>query len=100
VRVPVLARLPMVNFKVLEVVAGFGLKDAETRVGRPEADKLTAPVKPFEGVMVTLVLPLEPRAMLRLAGEAESEKSGLREIVREMVVELIKLAQLPLTVTL
>ena len=48
VRVPVLARLPMVNVKVLEVVAGFGLKDAETRVGRPEADKLTAPVKPFE----------------------------------------------------
>ncbi len=99
IRVPVLARLPTVSVKVLEVVAGFGLKDAETRAGRPEADKLTLPAKPFAGVMPIVVTPLEPRAMLRLLGEAESEKFGARVIMREMAVELVRLAQFPVTVT-
>ena len=44
---PVVAVLVAVRVSVLEVVAGFGLNDAVTPLGRPEADKLTLPLKPF-----------------------------------------------------
>jgi hypothetical protein len=47
VTVPVVAVLLAVSVKVLVAVAGFGLKDAVTPVGKPEADKLTLPLKPF-----------------------------------------------------
>ena len=36
-----------VSVTVLAVLAGFGLNIAVTPVGRPEADKLTLPLKPF-----------------------------------------------------
>jgi Tfp pilus assembly protein PilZ len=47
VPVPVVAVLPAVSVKLLEVVAGLGLKMAVTPPGKPEADKVTAPLKPF-----------------------------------------------------
>ena len=47
VTVPVAAVLVAVRVSELEVVAGFGLNDAVTPLGRPEADKLTLPLKPF-----------------------------------------------------
>jgi hypothetical protein len=72
VKVPVAALVPAVNVKVLALVVLTGLKDAVTPLGRPEADRLTAPVKPFEGVTAMLLVPWLPCAMLRTFGEAES----------------------------
>ena len=60
VAVPVVAVLVAVRVMVLEPVAGFGLNDAVTPIGRPEADKLTPLVKPFCGVTVTLLVPPDP----------------------------------------
>ena len=60
VAVPVVAVLVAIRVMVLEPVAGFGLKDAVTPVGSPEADKLTPLVKPLCGVTVTLLVPLDP----------------------------------------
>ena len=99
VNVPVLARLPTVSVRVLEDVAGFGLNDADTLFGSPEADKLTVPAKPFDGAMVMLDLPFVPREMLKAEGEAERLKFGPGVTVKEIVVVLVKLAQTPLTVT-
>jgi hypothetical protein len=60
VAVPVVAVFVAVSVMVLEPVAGFGVKDAVTPVGSPEADKLTPLVKPLCGVTVTLLVPLDP----------------------------------------
>ena len=54
---PVVAVLLAVSVNVLVVVAGFGLKDAVTPLGRPDADKLTLPLKPFRGATVIVLVP-------------------------------------------
>jgi hypothetical protein len=46
VTVPVVAVVLAVSVRVLVLVVLVGLKDAVTPLGRPEADKLTLPVKP------------------------------------------------------
>jgi hypothetical protein len=74
--VPVIAVLLAVRVRVLEPTAGFRLNPAVTPVGRPEADKLTLPVKPFCGVTLIVLAPLAPCAMLRLLGDAERVKLG------------------------
>ena len=56
VAVPVAAVVLAVSVKVLVDVAGFGLKAAVTPVGKPEAVRLTLPVNPLAGVMVTVLL--------------------------------------------
>jgi hypothetical protein len=71
----VLAVLLAISVNVLLAVAGFGLKEGVTPGGRLEADKLTLDVKPVDGVMVIVVVPELPRAMLKLLGDAESVKS-------------------------
>lgn len=58
--VPVVAVPLAVNVKVLVPVVLAGLKAAVTPLGRPEADKLTLPVKPFCGVTVMVLEPLVP----------------------------------------
>jgi hypothetical protein len=60
VAVPVVAVLLAVKVTVLLVVVLPGLKEAVTPLGRPEADKLTLPVKPFVGLTVMVLLPLLP----------------------------------------
>jgi hypothetical protein len=61
--VPVVAVPLAVSVNVLLFVAevvGLGLNAAVTPLGRPEADKLTLPLKPFCGVTVTVLCPLLP----------------------------------------
>jgi len=70
--VPVVAVLLAVSVNVLVVVAGFGLNEAVTPLGRPDADKLTLPLKPFCGVTEIVLVPLAPCTTLRLFGDAES----------------------------
>ena len=52
VTVPVVAMLLAVSVNVLVPAVLLGLKDAVTPLGRPDADKLTLPLKPFCGVTV------------------------------------------------
>ena len=98
--VPVVAVLLAVSVSVLVLVALAGLNDALTPLGRPAAAKLTLPVKPFCGVTVTVLVPLAPCTTVRLPGEADSVKfgTGAALTVRETVVVLLKLPEVPVTV--
>ena len=102
--VPPLAVLLAAMVKVLELVPGLGLKEAVTPLGKPEADRETLLLKPFAGVMVIVLLPLEPCVTVRLLGEAESVKLGcgggaVPFTVRLMFVVCVKLPDVPVTVT-
>jgi len=77
----------------------LGLNDAVTPLGRPDADKLTLPLKPFCGVTVMVLAPLAPCVMLKLLGDAERVKFLLGFTVRETVVVFVKLPDEPVTVT-
>jgi hypothetical protein len=72
VAVPVVAVLLAVNVNVLVVVAGFVLNDAVTPLGRPDADKVTLPLKPFCGVTVIVLVPAVPCVIVKLLGDEES----------------------------
>ena len=102
--VPTVAVLLAAKVKVLELVAGFGLKEAVTPLGKPEADRETLPLKPFVPAMVIVLLPLEPCVTVRLLGEAESVKLGcgggaVPFTVRLMFVVCVRLPDVPVTVT-
>jgi hypothetical protein len=71
VAVPSDAVAPAVSVKVLAPVAGLGLKLAVTPAGKPEAARVTLPLKPLDGVMVTVLVPLVPCNRLRVLGEAD-----------------------------
>lgn len=75
---PVVALAPAESVKVLvpPPTTDAGLKAAVTPDGRPEAAKVTLPVKPLSAVTVRVLVPLPPCAMLMPAGEAERPKSG------------------------
>lgn len=60
VTVPMAAVPLAVSVNTLVPVVLLGLKDAVTPLGRPDADKLTLPVKPFSGVTVMVLVPLAP----------------------------------------
>ena len=79
VDVPVVAVLLAVSVKMLVAVVGFVPNEAVTPVGKPDADNVTLPVKPFLGVTVTVLEPLDPTAMERLLGDAERLKSGVAD---------------------
>ena len=76
VTVPVAAVALAAKVNVLVLVAGLGLKVAVTPLGKPEAERVTLPLKPSAGVMVMVLAPLLPSAMVRLVGLAESVKVG------------------------
>ncbi len=78
VDVPVVAAALAVSVNVLVLVVLFGLivllglKEAVTPLGKPEADKLTLPVKPFCGATVIVLAPLLPCTRVTPFGKAES----------------------------
>ena len=77
VLVPVVAVLLAVKVRTLVDVVGLVPNEAVTPLGRAEVDSDTDPLKPPDGVTVIVLLPLEPCLTVKLAGEAESEKSGV-----------------------
>ena len=77
VEVPVVAVELAVNVTALVDVVGLVPKLAVTPEGNAEADRVTLPVNPPEGVTVIVLLPLLPCVTVRLLGEAESEKFGV-----------------------
>jgi hypothetical protein len=101
VTVPVVAVLLAVSVSVLVLVALLGLNDAVTPLGKPDADRLTLPVKPFCGVTVMVLEPLAPCVIVTLFGDAEIVKfgTGAGFTVRETVVVFVKLPEVPVTVT-
>ena len=108
-----LAEVPLIRIENVPVNAWFladrvsvlllmllpGLKDAVTPRGRPEADKLTLPAKPFCGVTVIVDITFAPRARLKEFGEAERAKFAAGVTVRETVVACDKLPEVPVMVT-
>jgi len=99
VTVPVVAVLLAVSVNVLVLPVLLGLNDAVTPLGRPDADKLTLPLKPFSGVTVMVLVPVVPCAIVKLLGEEERVKFGGGVTVRESVVLCDKLPETPVTVT-
>jgi hypothetical protein len=91
VTVPVVAVLLAVSVSVLVAVAGLGLKDAVTPLGRPDADKLTLPLKPFCGVTVIVLVPLVPCTMLKLPGDAERVNVGFGPPVGQLPTRFVAL---------
>jgi len=79
VRVPVVALLPTVTVRVElpDPATEVGLKEVVTLAPAPLTLRLTVPVNPLTGLIVTVYLPLAPRATLRLVGETEIAKSGV-----------------------
>lgn len=74
--IPTAAVPAAVRVRVLVVAVVLGLNDAVTPAGSPDADKLTLPLKPNCGVIVTVfVLPV-PCVIVMLLKEAEREKFG------------------------
>jgi len=69
-------------------------------LGRPEADKLTLPLKPFCGVTVMVLAPLAPCAMVKAFGDAERAKFPWGFTAREIVAVFVKLPAVPVTVTM
>jgi len=82
-------------------VAGLTLKLAVTPAGNPLALNETASVKPPVRVTVIVLVPLAPRAMDRLVGEAASAKSGVAGwfTVRLIGVDRVSPPPVPVTVT-
>jgi len=77
VTVPVGAAALAVSDNVLMLVAGFGLKAAVTPAGRPEAERVTLPMKECSGVMVIVLVPAAPPGlMVTEYSEDESEKAN------------------------
>ena len=84
--VPAAAVVLAVKVRALVVVAGLGLKEAVTPWGKPDAENVTLPLKPFNGVMVIALVPLPPGVIARLFGEVESVKLEVPFTVRLNVV--------------
>jgi hypothetical protein len=99
VTVPVAAVLLAASVNVLELAVLLGLNDADTPLGRPEADKLTLLLKPFCGVTVMVLAPLAPCVIVKLFGVAERIKFGGGVTVRESVVICESTLDVPVTVT-
>jgi hypothetical protein len=58
--VPVAAVPLAVSVNELVVVAEAGLNEAVTPLGRPDAEKLTLPLKPFWGATAIVLDPFDP----------------------------------------
>jgi hypothetical protein len=52
------------------------VRERVTPLGAPTSSRFTVPVKPFWGVMVSWVVPLDPCWTVRLVGLREMVKSG------------------------
>jgi hypothetical protein len=76
------------------------LKDAVTPPGRPDAARLTLPLKPFCALPVIVLAPLLPCVRLTLAGDTESVKLVGGVIVSAIVAVLFNALETPVTITI
>jgi hypothetical protein len=89
VTVPVAALLLAVSVSVLEEAVLGGLKLAVTPDGNPATERLTDPLKPLTGFTLMVLDPAFPCVILRLAGEADGEKSGTAAAFTVSVSEVV-----------
>jgi len=99
VTVPRAAALLAVKVSVLVVVALAGLNAAVTPLGSPDAERLTLVLKPLSGLTVIVLVPLVPWMRMRLIGEAERVKSPGGFTTSAIEVLLLRLPEVPVTVT-
>lgn len=76
VDVPTAAVAVAVNVTELVDVVGLVPNAAVTPLGKPEAERVTLPVKPPVGVTVMVLLAFDPWVTLTLPGDADREKFG------------------------
>lgn len=101
VAAPVVAVLLAVSVSTLLPVAGLVPKAALTPLGRPDAARVTLPVKPPKSVTVIVPVALLPCVIARVDAEAASEKPGgtLINTVSATVVVAFRVPEVPVTVT-
>lgn len=85
---PIAAVLEAVKVRVLLEVAVLGLKTAVTPDGKPDAVRLTLPLKPFCGVMVIVVPPPLPWTTVTVLGEAERTKFCAGAVAGQLLTRL------------
>ena len=71
---PVVAVLVAVSVNVLALVVLVGLNEALTPAGKPDAERLTLPLKPFCGATVMVAEPEAPCTTVKVFGAAERTK--------------------------
>lgn len=91
VKAPVDAEVSAESVSVLLAAVGFGMNDAVTPVGKPDAVNTTFPLKPFCGVMVIALVPAFPCTMLTLFGEGESENEGFCAEAGQLLTKFVAL---------
>lgn len=92
--VPVAAVSLTVNSSELLLMAGFGLSDAVTPLGKPDTDRVTGL---FCGAIRMVVAPVLPCVMVNLLGDAVSVRPGFT--VSLSVVVCVRLPDVPVTVS-
>ena len=92
------AELAAVKVSVLAPLVEAGLKAAVTPAGRPEAFRLTVPLKPYSGFTVIELVLVELGATLTLAGEAARVNVGGPVTVTVTLAALLRLPEVPVMV--
>jgi hypothetical protein len=85
--VPAVAEPAAISVRVLAPVVLVGLKDAVTPFGRPDAARVTLPLKPFSAPTVRVLTPLLPDEIESTSGDSDSVNAGaanapLRSLMR------------------
>jgi len=96
---PTVAALLAVSVITLELVAGLGLKDAVTPLGRPVAASVTLPLKLLVLAIDRVLVPLPPWASTMPVGEGKSVNLVSGVTVSATLVEAVSVPEVPLMVT-
>ena len=99
VTVPAVAELPAVSVNTLDPDVGLVPKLAVTPLGRPVATRDTLPVKPLAPETVIVSVALLPCVTDKAGAMGASVKLGAALTVRLIVVEALKVPDVPLIVT-
>lgn len=95
---PKAAALLAVRVRVAAPVVGFGETDAVTPLGRPEAARLTLPVKPYSGFTYKETVLEVPWPIVTLPGLKTVKVCA--KIPSEKVVVALRLPEVPVTVSM
>ena len=95
VAVPAAAEAVAANVRIALADVAPALNDPLTPVGRPMMLTVTVPAKPFCGVKVRVVVPVEPCATLSAVGDADNVNVGCGAMVSAIVVLLVRMPNAP-----
>jgi hypothetical protein len=96
-KTPAVAIAVALNVTWLVPLVAIGVAATVTPAGRPEADRLTVPVKPPRATTVAVPDAVNPRGSARLVGRNETVNEGF-VTVRLTVSVALRVAETPLTV--